>query len=103
MHKINEDKIIKRDLSLIIPNDNSDEWYKDNFILKTRTWNQLRENGVSTIKEVMYKSEQELINFPGIGRHIINDLKENLQKLNKKLGTNYWIGEKIPVQLELEI
>ena len=72
------------------------------FELKVRTWNQLRENGVSTIKDVMHKSEQELMNFPGIGRHSINDLKENLQELNKKLGTNYWIGEKIPVQLELD-
>ena len=59
----------------------------------TRTSNSLKNNGVNTFEDLMYKSENDLLKFHGLGRQSINSIKNELNQINKEVGTDYHIGK----------
>ena len=59
-----------------------------------RVFNLLRGNDVYTIKDLMSKSESDLLKIDGIGRKAVNRIKEEFNKINKAIKTDYYIGKR---------
>jgi hypothetical protein len=59
-----------------------------------RVFNLLRGNDVYTIKDLMSKSESDLLKIDGIGRKAVNSIKEEFNKINKAIKTDYYIGKR---------
>ena len=60
----------------------------------TRTSNSLKNNGVNTFEDLMCKSENDLLKFHGLGRQSVNSIKNELNEINKEVGTDYHIGKR---------
>jgi hypothetical protein len=59
-----------------------------------RVFNLLRGNDVYTIKDLMSKSESDLLKIDGIGQRAVNSIKEEFNKINKAIKTDYYIGKR---------
>ena len=59
-----------------------------------KVFNLLRGNDVYTINDLMSKSESDLLKIDGIGRKAVNSIKEEFNKINKAIKTDYYIGKK---------
>jgi len=68
-----------------------------------RVFNLLRGNDVYTIKDLMSKSESDLLKIDGIGRKAVNRIKEEFNKINKAIKTDYYIGKRKEKKKIIEI
>jgi hypothetical protein len=59
-----------------------------------RVFNLLKGNNVYTINDLMSKSESDLFRIDGIGRKAVNSIKEEFNKINKAIKTDYYIGKR---------
>ena len=59
-----------------------------------KVFNSLKSDNVYTIKDLMSKSESELFRISGLGRKGVDSIKEEFNKINKAIDTDYYIGKR---------
>ena len=59
-----------------------------------KVFNSLKSDNVYTIKDLMSKSESELFRISGLGRKGVDSIKEEFNKINKTIDTDYYIGKR---------
>jgi DNA-directed RNA polymerase subunit alpha len=57
----------------------------DTLALSVRASNLLKSSGITTIEQLVQKTEKELLQQPNYGRKTVDEIKEELAKLGKKL------------------
>lgn len=60
----------------------------DEWVLTTRTYNSLKDNGIKTLSELLEWSEKKFLTIPNFGKAGISEINNYLSPLNLKLGTN---------------
>ena len=58
-----------------------------------RSFNSLHNNNVTTIKDLISKSEKELLNIKGLGPVAISEIEDELEVINELIETDYKIGK----------
>ena len=66
-----------------------------------KVFNSLKSDNVYTIKDLMSKSESELFRISGLGRKGVDSIKEEFNKINKTIDTDYYIGKNKQIERTL--
>ncbi|MCL5671375.1 MAG: DNA-directed RNA polymerase subunit alpha, partial [Acidobacteria bacterium] len=79
---------ISEDKSPVVYNENLDRSVEE-LELSVRSYNCLKNANIATIRELVQKSEQEMLKTKNFGRKSLNEIKEILQSMGLGLGMKF--------------